>query len=182
MCSQMSSPLLRQRYVRNWELCFPIKSIHYIQWQHYYALYLFLPGMRWDNINVLSFFLLSSRKLTSLLKSFFVVVVLTGSLILPMPMGFFVCQVNHSILEAAVGPEKEKCHGQKLTWPGFLPWMTCSTKCLARMLFLITSGNITRLFTYLSIWSCTVGAALSYSFDQFYFLAGTATKSTIHSS
>ena len=34
-----------------------------------------------------------------------------------------------------------------------------------------TSGNITRLFTYVSIWSCTVGAALSYSFDQFYFLA-----------
>ena len=68
---------------------------------------------------------------------------MTGSLILPINANFFfVCQVNHSILEAVVGPEKKNCHGQKMTWPGFSPGMTCSTKCLARMLCLM---NLTKV-------------------------------------
>ena len=39
---------------------------------------------------------------------------MSGSLILPMPMFFFVCQVNHSIFEAAVGPEKKEVSRSKV--------------------------------------------------------------------
>ena len=40
---------------------------------------------------------------------------MTGSIILQCQFFFLVRQANHSILEAVVGPEKKKCHGQKMT-------------------------------------------------------------------